>query len=71
MKAIKELKLKDKAALTGLSAEKLRDEIKDMEKTMFTMRMKLKMWELKQSHLIKFLRRHIAAAKTIATNKAV
>jgi len=43
MKAIKELKLKDKAALTGLSAEKLRDEIKDMEKTMFTMRMKLKM----------------------------
>ena len=69
MKAIKELKLKDKVALSELADGKLTDEIKGMEKTLFTMRMKLKMWEQKQTHLIKFLRRHIAAAKTIATNK--
>ena len=69
MKAMKELKLKDKAALGGLTDEKLTDEIKTMEKTLFTMRMKLKMWEQKQTHLIKFLRRHIATAKTIAANK--
>jgi len=43
MKAMKELKLKDKTALGGLTDEKLTDEIKTMEKTLFTMRMKLKM----------------------------
>ncbi len=69
MKAIKELKLKDSSALSGLTDGKLTEEIKGMEKTLFTMRMKLKMWEQKQTHLIKFLRRHIATAKTIATNK--
>lgn len=69
MKAIKELKLKDATALSWLADAKLTEEIKWMEKTLFTMRMKLKMWEQKQTHLIKFLRRHIATAKTIATNK--
>lgn len=69
MKAIKELKLKDKSTLSGLTDAKLTEEIKTMEKTLFTMRMKLKMWEQKQTHLIKFLRRHIATAKTMAAGK--
>jgi ribosomal protein L29 len=71
MKKIKDLKLKDKDSLEKLSSKKLIEEIKWSEKKMFSLRMKLSLWELKQTHLIKILRRYIARLNTMARNKKV
>lgn len=68
MKEIKDLKLKSHEALSKLEKSKLAEEVKNAEKTLFTLRMKLRLGELKQTHLVKFLRRYIAQIKTIANN---
>jgi len=65
MKEIKDLKMKSKADLGKLTGEKLTAEIKGAEKMLYTMRMKLAVWELKQTHLVKTLRRYIASMKTL------
>jgi ribosomal protein L29 len=66
MKEIKDLKMKSSEAVRKLSAEKITEEIKWAEKTLFTLKMKLAVGEVKQTHLIKALRRYIASLKTIS-----
>lgn len=64
MKEIKDLKLMKSADVKKLSAEKLTEEIKGAEKKLYTLNMKLAVGELKQTHLVKALRRYIAGLKT-------
>ena len=69
MKELKDLKIKDASKVNELTEAKLKVEIKDSEKKLFTLRMKKELWELKQTHLIKFLRKYIAKLKTTAVSK--
>ena len=69
MSVYKDLSVKDFSALKDLSVSELIQEIKDMEKKYFTLKMKLRLWEQKQTHHLSALKRHIARAKTIANNK--
>jgi ribosomal protein L29 len=66
MKEIKDLKMKTSDALVKLSADKLTEEIKGAEKMLYTLRMKLAVGEVKQTHLVKALRRYVASLKTLA-----
>ncbi len=68
MKELKDLKMKSKTELSKLSADKMNEEIKSAEKMLYTMRMKLAVWELKQTHLMKALRRYIASLKTLTAS---
>jgi len=70
MKEIKDLKTKSLDAVKKLGADKLKEEVKNAEKTLFTLRMKLRLGELKQTHLVKFLKKYIAQVKTVANNKS-
>jgi len=65
MKELKDLKLKTISALKKLSKDELKEEIKISEKNLFILRMKKEAGELKQTHLIKFLRRYIARVNTL------
>lgn len=69
MKEIKDLKLKDLAKIDLLKKEELITELKTAQKKLYVSKMKLELNELKQTHLIKFLRRYIARLKTIASAK--
>jgi len=69
MKEIKDLKMKSADALSKLSADKLTQEAKGAEKLLYTLRMKLAVGELKQTHLMKALRRYIASLKTLIGQK--
>lgn len=69
MKAIKDLGLKDNAKLSGLTKEKLTQELKDSEKKLFSLKMKKGAGELKQTHLVKFLRRYVAKLNTFLSVK--
>ena len=69
IKELKDLKLLDNSKLNTLDEVKLKEELKGSEKKLFTLKMKLELNELKQTHLIKFLRRYVAKIKTIATSK--
>lgn len=66
MKEIKDLKMKSSDAVRKLSADKITEEIKGAEKLLFTLKMKLAVGEVKQTHLIKAMRRYIASLKTIS-----
>ena len=66
MKELKDLKLIDNAKLKDLSKDKLKVEIVKSEKNLFILRMKKQTGELKQTHLMKPLRRYIAKIKTFA-----
>lgn len=65
MKEMKDLKMKAPDALKKLTADKLTEEINGAEKLLYTMRMKLSLGELKQTHLVKAMRRYIASLKTL------
>lgn len=65
MKDLKDLKMKSKAELEKLDSNKVVAEIKDAEKNLYTLRMKLAVGEQKQTHVIKALRRYIASLKTL------
>lgn len=69
MKEIKDLKMKSKADIAALSEEKLTEEIKGAEKMLYTLRMKLSVGELKQTHLVTALRKYVAVLKTFASSK--
>ena len=69
MKHLKDLKLKDISKLVSLSKEELKKEISESMKNLFVLKMKKEKGELKQTHLIKFLRRYIARVKTLVNNK--
>ena len=63
---MKELNLKEKADLRKLDAKSLKEELKAKSKKLYELSMKKNLGELKQTHLIKALRRYIAIVKTIA-----
>ena len=69
MKEIKDLKMKAVDALSKLSAEELANEVKWAEKLLYTLKMKLAVGELKQTHLVKALRRYVASIKTLIQTK--
>jgi len=69
MKGLKDLQLMDTSKLNDLDEAKLAIELKDSEKKLFTLRMKLNAWELKKTHMVKFLRKYIAKIKTIVSAK--
>jgi len=65
MKELKDLKLKKISDLRKMSKVDLKNEIKISEKNLFILRMNKETGELKQTHLIKFLRRYIARLNTL------
>lgn len=69
MKEIKDLWLKSKKDLEKLDKSELNKELVSAKKKMFGLKMKLQLNELKQTHLVKFLRRYIALLKTAMNNK--
>jgi len=69
MKQLKDLKLKETSKLISLSKKELIKEMTESMKNLFVLRMKKEKGELKQTHLIKFLRRYIAKVKTLANTK--
>ena len=66
MKEIKDLKLKNKSDLKKLDEKWLKKELTEAKKKMFWMKMKLKLSELKQTHLLKAIRKYIARIKTLS-----
>lgn len=71
MKELKDLKLKDSKKLKDLDMKKLREEIKVASKKMFDLTAKLAVGELKQTHLVKFLRKYIAQLRTLEGVKSL
>jgi large subunit ribosomal protein L29 len=69
MKQIKDLKMLDMDKLNELSEKDLKAALVKTSKDLFVLRMKKQLGELKQTHLIKALRRYIAQLKTVATSK--
>ena len=69
MKAIKDLKLKEKKEIFEMDIKKIQAEIVSSSKKMFELLGKLQGSELKQTHLVKVLRRYIASLKTHLTAK--
>jgi ribosomal protein L29 len=52
-----------------LNEADLKKELDENLKKTFTLKMKKELWELKQTHLIKALRRYTAQIKTVASIK--
>jgi ribosomal protein L29 len=71
MKELKDLKLKDSKELKQLDVNKLKEEIQSASKRLFELNAKLNLNELKQTHLVKFLRRYIAQLKTLEGVKSL
>lgn len=69
MKEIKDLKLQEIKKLNELDEKALHAELIKSSRDLFTLRMKKELGELKQTHLIKALRRYIAQVNTVATSK--
>lgn len=69
MKELKDLKLLEVSKLRDMSSEDLAKENKRASKDLFVLTMKLKVGELKQTHLVKALRRYVAQVNTVATSK--
>lgn len=69
MKEIKDLKLLGLDKLNTLDEAGLRKELKESSKRYFTLKMKMGLGEVKQTHLVTFLRKYIAKVKTVANAK--
>jgi ribosomal protein L29 len=69
MKELKDLKLLEIKKVNELSVIELQAEIKRASKDLFVLTMRLKVGELKQTHLVRILRRYIAQLNTVATSK--
>lgn len=69
MKEIKDLKLLGLDKLNALDEAGLRKELNESSKRYFTLKMKIQLGELKQTHLVTFLRKYMARIKTIASSK--
>jgi ribosomal protein L29 len=69
MKELKDLKVLEIKKVNVLNDTDLKAEIKRASKDLFVLTMRLKVGELKQTHLIKILRRYIAQLNTVATSK--
>lgn len=66
---MKELKLKSREDLEKMKETELKKEFVSAEKRLYEMKMKKALNELKQTHLIKPLRRYIASIKTLSSVK--
>jgi len=71
MKAIKDLKLKQIEDLRKMDATTFKKELEVTAKKLFELKMKKQLNELKQTHLITALRKHIAVIKTVALEQGV
>ena len=71
MKAIKDLKLKQIEDLRKMDATAFKKELEAAAKKLFELKMKKQLNELKQTHLITALRKHIAVIKTVALEQGV
>lgn len=71
MKELKDLKLKTQKDLVSMEKVELNKELVNAKKMMFELKMKLELNELKQTHLVKALRRYIAVINTIASTKTI
>lgn len=71
MKELKDLKLKDAKKLKDLDGKKLKEELQGATKKMFELKGKLQINELKQTHLVKFLRKYIAQLRTLEKGKSL
>lgn len=69
MKEIKDLKLIELSKLKDLDEKGLKAELVKSSKDLYTLGMKKQLGELKQTHLMKALRRYIAQVKTVANSK--
>ena len=69
MKEIKDLKLTSLSKLKELTEKELKKELDDAWKRSFVLKMKKSWGELKQTHLIKILRRYMARVLTVANTK--
>ena len=63
--------MKEVKDLRKLEISELRKELLDSNKKLFELSMKNKLNELKQTHLIKPLRRYVAVISTIITEKSI
>ncbi len=61
---MKELKLKSSKEIDALDEKGLKAEIVTSAKKLFEMKMKKELNELKQTHLVKPMRRYVAVLKT-------
>ena len=66
---MKELKLKSSKEIEALDEKGLKAEIVTSAKKLFEMKMKKELNELKQTHLVKPMRRYIAVLKTVWKTK--
>lgn len=64
MKELKDLKLKENKKILDLNNEDLIKEYKESKRKLFVLEMKLESNELKQTHLLKVMRRYIAKIAT-------
>jgi len=71
MKEIKDLNLKELKKLNELDEKGLKSELSTSSKNLYVLSMKKEVWELKQTHLIKALRRYVAQIKTVANSKGL
>jgi len=71
MKKISDLKLKSKDELRKLDGKKLTAELNVAKSQLFNLNMKLQLDELKETHLVKILRRYIALIKTISVELTI
>ena len=69
MKEIKDLNLKTANDLNALEVADLNKELVKTQKSLYELTMKLELNELKQTHLIKALRRYIAVINTTIASK--
>lgn len=69
MKEIKDLKLQEITKLKDLNEKDLKAELVKTSKELYLLKMKKELGELKQTHLIKVLRRYVAQIKTVASSK--
>lgn len=65
------LEIKSLEALRGLQSEQLNNEIIELRKAQFKLRLVKSSGDLKQTHLIRLLRRAIAQAKTLLHEQKV
>jgi large subunit ribosomal protein L29 len=69
MKELKDLKLQEIKKLRDLGEKEIKEELKKSSKNLYVLKMKKQLGELKQTHLIKALRKYIARINTIANSK--
>ena len=71
MKEIKDLKLQELGKLIEMNEKDLRAELVRSSRELFSARMKKEVGELKQTHLIKALRRYVAQINTVAKSNGL